>query len=95
MNYTQISECFAKLELGSNLISSFLILILTLLFLQQVSYNAHMLWFITARTLLSHSHIMDFSRLMLKAIMKNQRCLGSAEVSGCECGHLFTELYII
>ena len=42
----------------------------------------HMLWFLTAKTLLSDSHIMSFSRQMLVAIMDQPQCLAVAEVSG-------------
>ena len=47
----------------------------------QVSYSSQMLWYLTTRTLLNDSQVMEFSRKMLSAIMSNQRCLDVAEVS--------------
>lgn len=41
----------------------------------------HMLWFLTARTLLTDSHIMTFARQMLVAIMDQPKCLEVMEVS--------------
>ena len=41
-----------------------------------------MLWYLTTRTLLNDSQIMDFSRTMLSSIMASQRCLEVDEVRG-------------
>lgn len=48
--------------------------------LLQSSQASDMLWFLTARTLLKESHIMQFCRRTLCAIVEKPRCIEAVEV---------------
>ena len=53
---------------------------LTCMLPPQSSHASDMLWFLTARTLLKESHIMQFCRRTLCAIIEKPRCIDTVEV---------------